>query len=148
MKLNTAPLQEIEYGMPVIAAGTYFGKIDETKIELKNNKAGTGQNLLIPVTIITKDLLTFDGRPIENKGQIKLTQYVSLVPTTNYNPDQRLKEIAVACKVPEDKQDFELTDIRGFVKVKIGYHKPEGQYGDSNSIDRFLPIKDSDNFNP
>ena len=148
MKLNTAPLQEIEYGMPVLAEGTYFGKIDNSKVALKPQKGGAGNNLIVPVTIISTDLLTFDGKPVENRGQIKLTQYVSLVKTENYNPDQRLKEIAVACLVPAEKEDFEISDIRGYIKVKVAYNKPQGQFGDSNSIARFLPIKDSDNFNP
>lgn len=148
MKLNTAPLQEIDYGMPVLADGTYFAKIDDSKVQIKPNKSGTGQNLVIPITIVSKELFTFDGKPLENRGQVKLTQYVSLVPKENYNPDQRLKEVAVACKVPEDKQDFEVSDVRGFIKVKVVYNKPQGQFGDGNSIARFLPIKDSDNFNP
>lgn len=148
MKLNTAPLKDIEYGMPVLADGTYFAKIDDSKVQIKANKSNTGNNLVVPVTIISKEMFTFDGKPLENRGQIKLTMYVSLVPTTDYNPDGRLKELAVACHVPEDKQDFEVADVRGFVKVKVVYNKPQGQFGDSNSIARFLPIKDSDNFNP
>lgn len=147
MKLNTAPLSEIEIGVPVIAPGTYFAKIKEDKVEMKPNKDKSGNVLHIPVSIVNDVILSQkDGKELANRGQFVLTHYISMVEKNGYHPDQKLKELAVACKVPEDKQDFETSDIAGYVKVKVGYKAAEGQYQEGNFIDRVLPIKDEDNF--
>jgi hypothetical protein len=80
MKLNTKPLAGIEIGFPVIAEGLYHGKIK--KHEVKPNKKGDGNNLVLQVQILDPVVnLHKDGAEITNKGQLVLTRYISLTPT-------------------------------------------------------------------
>lgn len=148
MILNQKKLQDIQLGVPVLPTGVYFAKIIKGDVALKPQKNGQGQNLVVPVQILNDNLLTHDGKNIVNRGQIKLRSYISLVEKNGYDPDQKLKELAVACKVPADKTDFELEDIGGFVKVSLTYNAATGQFQESNSVDRFHPIKDDEVFNP
>ena len=148
MKLNTAPLSSIEYGIPTIADGVYFVRMITEKVGLKPNKAGTGNNVVVAVKVVDPVVMTREGKPVENRGQFEYSRYISLVSTAEYTPDKMLKELAIALAVPADKEDFELADIQGYCKAKIVYKKAEGQYPDGNEIKGFYPIKDSDNFTP
>lgn len=145
MKLNTKPLKDIEIGMPVIAAGTYFARIEQPR-EVKPNKKGTGNNLLLKCRILDPEIVTFDGKKLENKGQLLLTAYISLEQTADYDPNQRIKELALASGLPEDGEDFGTEDIAEYVKVKVGFRAADAKYKESNSIDRFYAVKPEDNF--
>lgn len=145
MKLNTKPLKDIEYGFPVIAAGTYLvGFLPQPESMIKSNKAGTGNNLQVRIVVLDENLIKADGSKFENHGQVKLTKYISLVPTEDYNPDSMLKELAVACQVPADKEDFEISDIKGIGRAKISYRPAEKQYSEGNSVDRFYALKEGE----
>lgn len=147
MKLNTKPLKDIEIGFPVVADGTYFAKV--LKKDVVPNKAGTGNNLLIQVQILDDKLIKRDGTQIENRGQLKLTRYIGLVPSDSYDPNTMIKELAIASGKDKDSEDdFDTDDIAEFLKVKLTYKAPEGQYQEGNDVSRFYPIKDTDNFTP
>lgn len=151
MKLNQKALADVEIGFPVISEGVYHARLD--KPEIKDNKLKDGKNLLLKMTILDNPVtLHKDGKEIENKGRIKLTRYVSLKPTPDYDPDERLKEIAVAIKHPVEA-DLNEEDIEGkLCMVKLSY-RPErekedktGKYPESNEIDRITPIPEGDTF--
>ena len=145
MKLNTKSLSEVEIGIPVLAAGIYHAKI--RKPELKDNKAGTGQNLVVTVTILEEAVTTSDGKQVTNRGQCVCTRYISLVPSVKYDPDQAIKELAVAIGHPAD-QNLELSDLEGktcMVNLEV---QVAGEYPESNWIKRFTKWKDDDAFNP
>lgn len=147
MKLNRAPLKDVKLGQPMIQEMDYFASITGT---LKDNKAGTGKNLVIQSVIVNEELVEREsGERFANKRGYKLTTNMSLVPTDNYDPDKRLKELAVAIGLPE-YEDIEDTHLAKpvYVKVKVAYIPPKGKYGEKMDVSRFLVIKDSDKFNP
>lgn len=147
MKLNTKPLKDIEFGFPVLSSGTYYAKT--TSRAVKPNKAGTGNNLVLEFQILDPEVIKHDGTKTENKGQIKLTSYIGLVATDKYDPNSRIKELAVASGRDKDSEDdFDVDDIAEFMKLKISYKAAEGQYGEGNSIDGYKPITDADQFVP
>lgn len=155
MKLNTKRLADVEIGFPVISEGIYHARMESP--ELKPNKAGTGNNLVIKFKILDPVLtLHKDGSEIANKGQMVLTRHFSMVPTPDYDPDKAMKELAVAIGHPED-QDLELEDLdHKMVMVKVAY-KPEQEeekngvptgkkYPEGNDIKRITPLDPEDNF--
>lgn len=153
MKLNTKALADVEIGIPVITEGVYHARID--KVEVKPNKGGDGNNLVLVVKILDNPVLTHkEGKEIENKGQIVMSRYVSLKPTPDYDPDQRLKELAVAIKHPAEA-DLEVEHLKNqMVMVKVTYRDARKddatgkEYPASNDIARFTPVKDDDTFAP
>ncbi len=153
MKLNKKALAEVEIGFPVIAAGVYHARLD--KPEIKDNKQKDGQNLVLKLTILDNPIMLHkDGKEIENKGRVKLSRYVSMKPTDDYDPDERMKELAIAIKHPPEN-DLLLEDLENkMVMVKVSYRperakKPEeggGTYPESNEIDRISPVPPEDPF--
>jgi hypothetical protein len=141
MKLNTKSLAQVEIGIPIIAEGIYHAKM--AKVEVKPNKKGDGNNLVVMFKILDNPVfLHKDGAEIENKGQVVCTRHFSLVPTPDYDPDKSLKELAIAIKLPEDK-DLEVADlVDKLVMVKLSYKeaskdKNTGKdYQDGNDIKR------------
>lgn len=148
MRLNTKPLAEIEYGMPVLAGNqVVFAQV--VKAEVKPNKDKSNNNLAVSFKVVDDEVVLVNGDKVKNRGNIVWTYYIALKPATgNYNPDEKLKELAVALGVPEDKEDFELSDVKGYTKIKTKLEPADGQYQERNSIGRLIPIKDSDNFVP
>ena len=152
MKLNTKPLSEIEIGVPVLSAGVYHAKI--SKVEIKQNKAGDGNNLMIMVKILDTPVMTHAGKEIENKGQCVNTRHISLKPTDNYDPDQRMKELAVAIGHPAD-QDLEVEHLKDkLIMVKLSVREARKdetsgkEYPISNEVDRYSPVSEEDTFTP
>ena len=108
--------------------------------------------VLDPVLVMHKD-----GREVENKGQMVLTRYFSMVPTENYDPDKSVKELAVAIKHPPE-QDLEVENLDGkIVMIKVEYkaatvltdaEKAQGKkaYGEGNDIKRVTPVPEDDQF--
>ena len=152
MKLNQKALADVEIGFPVIAPGVYHARFN--KPEVKPNKLKDGNNLVLNCTILDNPLsLHKDGKQIENKGRVKLSRYVSLKPTDDYDPDERLKEIAVAIKLPAEA-DLNLEDLENkVVMVKVGYRperedkdQPGKKYPESNEIERITPVPEDDHF--
>ena len=151
MKLNRQALKDVEIGIPVIADGVYHARID--KVEVKPNKKGDGNNLVIMFRILDNPVtLHKDGKEVENKGQVVNTRYFSLVPSDNYDPDKNMKELAVAIKLPEGK-DLELEDLKDKVVMVKVEHKPEEKdeasgktYPEGNDIRRITPLREDDNF--
>lgn len=145
MKLNRTALSEVELGQPIINEGTYFARLSVTT---KENNAKTGMNLVVTAKL-HDDTLTkrADSSEFQNRG-IKLTRYISLVPTDNYNPDESIKQLALA--VGHDGDDVDTADIEGRdCKVVIGYAPANDKFKrDSNPIDRFVKITEADDFNP
>ena len=145
MKLNRAPLNEVKLGKPMIQEMDYFASITG---DLKDNKAGTGKNLVVTANIVNEELSEREsGEKFANKRGYKITTNVSLVPTDNYDPDQRLKELAVAIKLPET-EDFDDKHLKDpiYVKVKVIYTPPKQKYKEKMEVARFYPIQDSDKF--
>jgi len=143
MKLNTQPLSDVKVGQPIIADGTYFARL---KLTVGPNKAKTGNNIVVKARIISETLTRRDtSEEFQNKG-ITLTRWVSLVTTDNYNPDESVKLLALACGHEGD--DVELEDIDGkYVKINVGYAPASGQYNESNDIKKFVKIVPEDGFN-
>lgn len=155
MKLNTKALADVEIGIPIIQEGVYHARIVGDKIQVKPNKAGDGNNLVVQYRILDPIVLLHkDGKEIENKGQIVSTRHYSLVPTPDYDPDQAMKELAVAIKHPPEK-DLELDDLKDkLVMVKIVYRdtrkdeKTGREYPPSNEVSRVTPMPEDDTFMP
>lgn len=152
MKLNVKALKDVEIGIPVIAEGVYHARLD--KVEVKPNKAGDGNNLVIMVKILDTPVhLHLDGKEITNNGQVVNTRHISLKPTDDYDPDKTLKELSVAIKLAPEA-DLNVEDLAGkIVMVKLGYRpetedkvNPSKKYQAQNVIERFTPIKDDDTF--
>ena len=153
MKLNTKILKDVEIGLPIIAEGVYHAKI--TKVEIKPNKAGDGNNLAIQFKVLDNPVLLHkDGAEIENKGQVVMIRNFSLVPTPNYDPDRSMKELAVAIRLPDDEDlnDSDLLDKVVMIKVA---HKPEEKdektgktYPEGNDVKRVSPVPEDDTFTP
>jgi hypothetical protein len=152
MKLNTKALADVEIGIPLITEGVYHARIVKEKLQVKPNKRGDGNNLVVQYKILDNPVhLHKDGKEIENKGQVVSTRHYSLVPTPDYDPDQNMKELAVAIKNPPDK-DLEVEDLGDkLVMVKI-IVKPartgdDGKtYPEGNEVQRVTPVKDDDTF--
>lgn len=143
MILNTKKLKEVEIGIPVIADAIYFALVSNA--EIKENKLRTGNNLVLKLKVLNPIVQSHDGRDITNRGQVVLTRYISLVETEDYDPNKNLKELAIAVGVPEG-EDLNLEDLQGKkLKLKVAYRPADGQYGESNDVKRFLPIKPEDN---
>ena len=128
-----------------------------SKVEVKANKTGDGNNLVIQYKVLDNPIFLYkDNKEIQNRGQVVATRHYSLKPTDNYDPDQALKELAVAIKHPAD-QDLNLDDLKNFtgmVMVKID-HKPEEEdpktkkkYPEGNDIGRVTPVPEGDAFTP
>lgn len=146
MKLNTKPLTEIEYGMPVLS-GNVVVFAEVVKAEVKPNKDRTNNNLEVTFKVIDDEVLLSDGSMAKNRGNIVWKYYIALKPATDrYDPDEKLKELAVALGVPEEKEDFTLEDIKGYTKIKVKLEPASGQFPERNSISRLIPIKPEDNF--
>ena len=154
MKLNQKSLADVEIGFPVIQPGVYHARIN--KPEIKDNKQKDGNNLVISFTILDNPLLlNKDGKQIENKGRLKLTRYISLKPTPDYDPDERIKELQVAIKFSPE-QDVNVDDLTDkIVMVKVEYRperdnpdKPGSKYPESNEIGRITPVPEDDMFTP
>jgi hypothetical protein len=152
MILNTKPLADIELGFPIVNNGVYFLKIRKDKIEIKPNKKGDGKNLVIPVQVLNDELEvwkekteTFERQG--NNGKSMFSVYISLTEKENYDPNEKIKELALASGHPEDK-DFSIADISEYVKAKVKFQPAKGDFGAGNQVDRFYKIEDSDNFVP
>ena len=147
MKLNVKSLAEVEIGFLVIAPGIYHARIE--KVEVKPNKAGTGNNLSVMFKVLDPTVtLNKDGSTQANKGNVIVSRYYSLVPTDNYDPDKNLKELAVAIKLAPEK-DLNVEDLLlKIVNIKVTHKPAEGTYQDGNDVARVTPIKDDDMFTP
>lgn len=151
MKLNVKSLKDVEIGIPVVTAGVYHARFD--KVEVKPNKAGTGNNFVTMVKLLDPTIVLHkDGSEVSNKGQFVLTRHIGLVPSADYDPDQKIKEIAVAIKHPEE-QDLNVEDVSNklcMVKVGVRLERKDEKTGQtypvSNEIERYTPIKEDDTF--
>ena len=147
MKLNVKSLAEVEIGFLVVAPGIYHARIE--KVEVKPNKAGTGNNLSVMFKVLDPTVtLNKDGSTQANKGNVIVSRYYSLVPTDNYDPDKNLKELAVAIKLAPEK-DLNVEDLLlKIVNIKVTHKHAEGTYQEGNDVARVTPIKDDDMFTP
>lgn len=155
MKLNTKSLAGVEIGIPVISEGLYHARIE--KPQVKPNKAGDGNNLVIMFRILDPIItLHKDGSEIANKGQIVNTRHFSLVATPDYDPDKAMKELAIAIKLADDADlEVEMLD-RKVVMVKVTYApeqeeekngvKTGKKFPEKNDIRRITPVPEDDNF--
>lgn len=145
MKLNTKSLTEVEIGFLVVTPGIYHARIE--KSEVKANKAGTGHNLYLMFKVLDPEVtLNKDGSIVKNKGNIIASRYIALTPADNYDPDQKIKELALA--IGHDMtQDFQESDaLNKIVNIKLSYKAAEGQYQEGNDVDRITAIKPDDTF--
>lgn len=150
MKLNTKRLQDIEYGLPVLEdKQVLFARVAE-KTYGPSKKNPSSNTLKTVFQIVDPQVVKRGGDIIENKGNLKFAYYIGGTPSANYDPDSKLKELAVALGVPEDKEDFELDDIvvGTFLKIVIKFEPADGQYPDRNSVNGVRPIKPEDQFDP
>lgn len=151
MKLNTKALADVEIGIPIIAEGIYHARID--KVEIKSNKRGDGNNLVLQFKILDNPIFLYkDNKEIENRGQVVSTRYIGLVPSEKRDPNQDLKELAVAIKHPPES-DLNESDLKDkLVMVKIGWkdkskdEKSGKEYPAGNEVLRITPVPDEDHF--
>jgi hypothetical protein len=161
MKLNVKTLADVEIGIPLVTEGVYHARM--AKVEVKENKTKDGNNLVVQYKILDPQVTLYkDGKVIDNKGNIVCTRHYSLKPTDNYDPDQSMKELALAIKLPVE-EDLTLEALQAFsqrsgpdgiVMVKIN-HKPEEKdertgktYPPGNDVARVTPMPDDDGFQP
>jgi hypothetical protein len=148
VKLNTKPLQDIEIGIPVLAdKQVLFARVVSKEIKPSKQKVGS-ETLHVEFKIVDPTVVKKDGTEIPNRGNLNYTFYIGLTPGPKYDPNEKLKELAVALGVEDSKSDFELDDIvpGTFCKVVMKFEAASGQYPDRNSINGIRPIKASDNF--
>jgi hypothetical protein len=140
MKLNTKSLADVTLGTPLLTEGTYFGKV--LKADVKQNSKKTGNNLAVEVQVLDQEVVERDsGKVLQNTGGFRLFRYISLVPTETYDPNRNLKELAVACGLPEDLEDLDSNDLLEKVcKVVIKKKPADGQYAEGNDISGFKPV--------
>lgn len=136
MPLNTKPLKDVTIGQPVVCEGDYHARLD---VVVKDNKSKSGKNLVVQCTILEDEVLDYHTEePIKTKTGIKLTRYISLVPTENYDPDEQLKRLALAVSAPED-EDLEVEHLQGqVVRIAVVYKPAEGEYQEGNDIKAFM----------
>lgn len=153
MKLNQKALAEVELGIPVVAEGVYHARIVGEKVQIKPNKRGDGNNLIVQYKILDNPVILHkDGKEITNKGQIVSTRYYSLTPTPDYDPDQNMKELAVATKLPEGEdltEDYikdKLVMVKLVVKEKRRDEETGREYPISNEVQRVSPVPPDDTF--
>ncbi len=148
MKLNTKRLQDIEYGIPVLEdKQVLFARV--VSREVKPSKKKVGSNTLhVKFQVVDPQVVKRGGDIIDNKGVFQYTYYIGLTPGPDYDPDAKCKELAVALKVPEDKEDFEVEDIvvGTFLKIVLKFEPADGQYPDRNSVNGIRPITPEDQF--
>lgn len=128
MGLNTKNLKEVETSQPVIEDGLYHARL---KCEQQENKAKTGMNLVVDHEIIDPANRKDTGEPVGRK--IIIRQYVSLVETEKYDPNENLRRIAEAIG-HNLEEELEESHINGAVcRVKVGSESDE-KYGEQNRI--------------
>jgi len=164
MKLNTKTLTEVELGIPIIAEGVYHARMSKQsgKDWVQANKRGDGNNLVIMFRILDPIVMSRkDGKEVQNRGQICLTRWFSLVPNEKFDPDQGMKELAVAIK-HDQTQDFGTEALDAFgdgvVMVKVGFQEeqkadpnsnpPKKAYPAGNTVERVTPLPEDDAFTP
>lgn len=131
MALNTKTLKDVETSQPVIEDGIYHARLS---CVLKENNAKTGNNLVLTHEIIDPANRKDTGEPVGRS--IKITQYISLVPTEKYDPDENLRRIAEAVG-HNLNEPLELEHIEGMVcRVVIGSESDE-KYGEQNRIKKW-----------
>ena len=135
MKLNTKPLKNIPLGIPVVSDGVYYAITD---VEVKRNKADTGDNLIVRYKLIDEKItLRSTGELIDNTGNAVITRYIAFPKDeSDVEAEERfnrqVKELGVACGIAEDA-DVAIEDINGkIVKVKVGFEAGDGGYPDKN----------------
>lgn len=153
MKLNTEALSNVKLGNPLLAAGTYYARVIKT--ELSPNKAGTGNNLNLQFKLHGDSLPLYEGGEYKNPGMVMFGT-IGLVPSEKYNPNKNLKELAVAATGNKDfdgditaNDDGSVSPFHGAdIKIRVKYVPANGQYGEKNEVQGYLPILAADQFNP
>lgn len=146
MKLNTKNLKDVEFGFVVLEAGPYIARIKTT---VEPNKSNTGQNLVIVHKILDLEVISHDGKKIENRGQLSLTRWVGLQPNESgtYDPDRTIKELGVAAGIDCDEGEEDVTTEAldgAIVKVMVKYRPKEGQYDEANEVSGWRPPSDDE----
>lgn len=153
MKLNTKPLQDIEIGMMVLEdKQTLFARIGKAVVKPAKDKPGN--TLHVPLLVVDNEVMKRGhgenaAEMVPNPGNLNFTFYVGMTPSDNYDPNKKLKEIAIAIK-KEDTENLDLDDIveGTYIKIVTKFEPKKGQYPDRNSVVGLRPITDEDNFDP
>lgn len=142
MKLNTKSLAGVEYGFVTLSTGSYVARIKS--IEVKPNKEKTGNNCVVVHTIVNPTVQDSKGKTVSNNGSISATKWIGMQPGDNYDPDRMIKELAVACGVPED-YDGEVTSemlVNKIVLVKIQFREAKDGFPETHDVRGWLPPTD------
>lgn len=133
-ELNTIDLTNVEASRAIMKAGDYPFRLD--KLELKPQKAPkTGKNLVVHLVsegpIPNRDA----AQPVIQPGR-KHSEVVSLAPTPDYNPAERLAALQ-ECFIGK-KGPFNVAEIlgrSGNVRMKI---EEDAEYGTKNRVQQWL----------
>lgn len=133
-ELNVVDLTNVESTRPIMKAGDYSFKV--LGFELKDQKAPkTGKNLVVNIVSETEIPNKDPNLPIIAAGR-KHSEVVSLTPTPDYNPAERLaalQECFIGQKGPF--RHTELIGRSGNVRIKIEEDK---EYGTKNRVQSWL----------
>ena len=142
MKLNTKSLAGVEYGFVVLSTGSYAARIKS--VDLKPNKDKTGNNCVVVHQVLDRTVTDAHGKVVNNNGNIQFTRWVGMQPGDNYDPDRVIKELAVACGVPEDFDgDLDSSMLVGkVVTVKVAYKEAKDGFAEGNDVKGWLPATD------
>lgn len=120
-------LGSTDVSFPIAAPGLY--KVNWTEYEIKDNKKGTGKNLVMKL-ITTGPITTNKGEP---RDSFSFTNIVSLEKTDKYDPNKNLSQIMDAVKGnhnglfdPDSLLNQELT-----IRVKVENNE---EFGDQNRV--------------
>lgn len=154
MKLNTKSLADVQLGTPLLAETTYFVRIRPQGTKVEPNQKKTGQVLVLVLQILDDEVTNYETNETVSNAtkQFTLWHRISLTETFDekgelkYDPNVRLKELAIACGLPAD-EDLDLSDILGrSLKVQLKHEPAKDGYSAKNVVSRLLPITDADDF--
>lgn len=139
--LDNVDLTTIDRSRPVLKDGSYAVLIESievknTKPTEKNPKAGHRLAIGLKMAQATKDE---DGKDLDIE-KFMLFDSVSLNPTKDYNPLERLADIQLAC-FGAQRKGFKPEDYIGqtaLIKVKI---EDSTEFGRQNRVSRWVPKK-------
>jgi len=133
LDLDNMDLSTVATGMPMIPE--CLCELEVTKVELKANKAGNGQNLHIEYAT-TQPITSVEGRLL-NPG-FKVFDLIPLTPTEKYDPKVRLaefKEATTGSKAGAFNPLEQYLNARVTVRIKI---ERSEEFGNKNRIGRYI----------
>lgn len=138
-QLDELDLTNVDTNRPLIKEGTLV-KFKLTKIEVKDNSKKTGKNAQVHLALVdplpAKDTKNGDR---DLKPGFTLIETVSLVPTENYKPTERLAQIQECFTGVKGKWNTQdIMNREGTCRIGI---ESDPQYGDRNRVRSYVKKK-------